>query len=162
MAVTSQARLAELGIGGEVELACFELGGLPHILRVLERAKPDEICNLAAQSFAGVSWEQPLYTADAGSPSFPAAPEGRRAILSLYVNSEERSSPDPRCKSGPISRRSWTIWRRKRIAIDRSLPSRPWLLTWSTGNETSPGFARRGAGQAREDPVHPARPARVR
>ena len=66
------SRLAEPGIEREVELACFELGELPHILRVLERAKPDEIYNLAAQSFVGVSWEQPLYSADAGGLYFPS------------------------------------------------------------------------------------------
>jgi GDPmannose 4,6-dehydratase len=35
-----------------------------NIRRVLERVKPDEIYNLAAQSFVGLSFEQPLYTSD--------------------------------------------------------------------------------------------------
>ncbi len=57
-------RLAELGIAGEVECVYFELGELPQILRLIERVAPDEIYNLAAQSFVPVSWEEPLYTAD--------------------------------------------------------------------------------------------------
>jgi GDPmannose 4,6-dehydratase len=57
-------RLAELGIVGEVERVYFELAELPQILRLVERVAPDEIYNLAAQSFVPVSWEEPLYTAD--------------------------------------------------------------------------------------------------
>ncbi len=57
-------RLADLGIEGDVERADLELGELTQILRLLERVRPDEVYNLAAQSFVGVSWDQPLYTAD--------------------------------------------------------------------------------------------------
>ncbi len=73
-------RLAELGIARDVELAYFELGELPHILRVLERHKPDEIYNLAAQSFVGVSWEEPLYTADVGGIGVMRLLEGLRTV----------------------------------------------------------------------------------
>ena len=33
-------------------------------MRALEKTRPDEIYNLAAQSFVGVSFEQPIYTSD--------------------------------------------------------------------------------------------------
>jgi GDP-D-mannose dehydratase len=73
-------RLAELGIARDVELAYFELGELTHLLRVLERQKPDEIYNLAAQSFVGVSWEQPLYTADVDGLGAMRLLEGIRTL----------------------------------------------------------------------------------
>lgn len=57
-------RLAELGILADVEIASLALSDLTDILRVLERVKPDEVYNFAAQSFVGASWEQPLYTVD--------------------------------------------------------------------------------------------------
>ena len=37
---------------------------MTNILRALERVKPDELYNLAAQSFVYLSFEQPIYTAD--------------------------------------------------------------------------------------------------
>src|SRR5437867_7898900 len=58
------ARLIELQIAGDVELADFDLAEISNIMRVLEKVKPDEVYNLAAQSFVGLSFEQPLYTSD--------------------------------------------------------------------------------------------------
>src|SRR5436190_6005366 len=57
-------RLRELGIAGDVEFVDFDLAEMTNILRVLERAKPDELYNLAAQSFVHLSFEQPIYTAE--------------------------------------------------------------------------------------------------
>jgi len=57
-------RLADLGIEHDVELVSFDLSELPSILRLIEKTQPDEFYNLAAQSFVGSSWDQPLYTAD--------------------------------------------------------------------------------------------------
>jgi GDPmannose 4,6-dehydratase len=57
-------RLDELQVTREIELVDFDLAEITNIMRVLEKIKPDEIYNLAAQSFVGVSFEQPLYTAD--------------------------------------------------------------------------------------------------
>jgi GDPmannose 4,6-dehydratase len=58
-------RLVDLGIDGDIEKVTFELAELPSIMRLIEKYKPDEFYNLAAQSFVGSSWEMPLYTADA-------------------------------------------------------------------------------------------------
>jgi len=58
-------RLLELEIADDIEIADFDLAELSNIMRTLERVKPDEVYNLAAQSFVGLSFEQPLYTADA-------------------------------------------------------------------------------------------------
>jgi GDPmannose 4,6-dehydratase len=60
----SMGRLQELGIAGDVELVDMELLEESNIRRVLQTLKPDEIYNLAAQSFVGLSFELPLYTAD--------------------------------------------------------------------------------------------------
>jgi GDPmannose 4,6-dehydratase len=46
-------------------LVDFDLAELTNIMRALDRVKPDEIYNLAAQSFVALSFEQPLYTSDA-------------------------------------------------------------------------------------------------
>ncbi len=58
-------RLIELKIANDVEVVDFDLAEITNIMRTLEKVKPDEIYNLAAQSFVGLSFEQPLYTADA-------------------------------------------------------------------------------------------------
>jgi GDPmannose 4,6-dehydratase len=61
---TSIGRLEELGISREVELVDMELLEESNLRHVLAKLKPDEIYNLAAQSFVGLSFEQPLYTSD--------------------------------------------------------------------------------------------------
>jgi len=58
-------RLAELGIDGDVERVPFDLLEDSNVIRSLEKIKPDEIYNLAAQSFVAVSFEMPIYTAQA-------------------------------------------------------------------------------------------------
>jgi GDPmannose 4,6-dehydratase len=58
------SRLDELGVSADVQLHDFDLGEPYSMFRILERLKPDELYNLAAQSFVGTSWNTPLYTAD--------------------------------------------------------------------------------------------------
>ena len=64
---TSLARLHHLGIAEHSKLVMVDgdITDLGSLMRILEDAKPDEVYNLAAQSFVGVSWHQPLYTAQA-------------------------------------------------------------------------------------------------
>lgn len=57
-------RLAVLGVTKEVEFVDLDLVEMTNILRTLDKVRPDEIYNLAAQSFVGLSFEQPIYTAD--------------------------------------------------------------------------------------------------
>jgi GDPmannose 4,6-dehydratase len=57
-------RLHELGIAGDVRMVSFDLLEYANIARALETAQPDEVYNLAAQSFVSLSFEQPLYTGD--------------------------------------------------------------------------------------------------
>ncbi|HIF50028.1 MAG TPA: GDP-mannose 4,6-dehydratase [Thiotrichaceae bacterium] len=57
-------RLNELGIDGDVKMVPFELLDYSNILSVIGEVQPDEIYNLAAQSFVKGSFEKPIYTAD--------------------------------------------------------------------------------------------------
>lgn len=74
-------RLAELGIENDVELVTFDLSEFQNILRLLDKVKPDEFYNLAAQSFVSSSWELPLYTADVDAVSVCRILEGIRDIV---------------------------------------------------------------------------------
>jgi len=58
-------RLAELGVEDQVRKVPMDLLEFSNIQRVLEQVRPDEVYNLAAQSFVGVSFEMPVYTAEA-------------------------------------------------------------------------------------------------
>ncbi|MDX2027156.1 MAG: GDP-mannose 4,6-dehydratase [Alphaproteobacteria bacterium] len=57
-------RLDELGIRDKLSLICMELTDSSSIRMAIEQAEPDEIYNLAAQSYVGASFEQPIYTSD--------------------------------------------------------------------------------------------------
>jgi GDPmannose 4,6-dehydratase len=60
----SHWRLDRLGITDDIEFVDFELNEMTNILRVLDSVAPDEVYNLAAQSFVHLSFEQPIYTSD--------------------------------------------------------------------------------------------------
>lgn len=53
-----------LEVTDKIKIIDFDLLDLSNIIRVLQKIEPDEVYNLAAQSFVGVSFEQPLATAD--------------------------------------------------------------------------------------------------
>jgi GDPmannose 4,6-dehydratase len=57
-------RIAELGIENHPDLSLveYDLTDLSCAIRLMEATRPDEVYNLAAQSFVGVSFEQPLTT----------------------------------------------------------------------------------------------------
>jgi len=57
-------RLKELGIAREIEITDFELAEFTNIYRLIEKYKPDEVYNLAAQSFVAASFEMPTMTSD--------------------------------------------------------------------------------------------------
>ncbi len=59
------SKLKAHGIFDQVELVDFELLEFSNIVRLLQKFQPDEFYNLAAQSFVGLSWEEPIYTAHA-------------------------------------------------------------------------------------------------
>ncbi|GAJ29612.1 GDP-mannose 4,6-dehydratase [Acidomonas methanolica] len=57
-------RLRWLGVLDQVELVDGDLIDLASLIRVLQKVRPDEIYNLAAQSFVATSWHQPLLTSE--------------------------------------------------------------------------------------------------
>ena len=58
-------RLNDLGVTeSDIEFIPFELLEYANLRRAIEEAAPDEIYNLGAQSFVGISFDQPLFTAD--------------------------------------------------------------------------------------------------
>jgi GDPmannose 4,6-dehydratase len=60
----AMVRLDALRVAREIEFVDLDLTEMSNIMRALEKTRPDEIYNLAAQSFVGVSFEQPIYTSD--------------------------------------------------------------------------------------------------
>lgn len=65
-ASTNFWRMDELGITSHpnLNLVEYDLTDLSSTIRLLEKAQPDEFYNLAAQSFVGVSFDQPITTAE--------------------------------------------------------------------------------------------------
>ncbi len=59
-------RIEELGVKNHanLELVEYDLTDLSASIRLMEHCQPDEVYNLAAQSFVGVSFEQPITTAE--------------------------------------------------------------------------------------------------
>lgn len=57
-------RLEALDIVDKVELICVELTDQSSIQTAITQIKPDEVYNLAAQSFVAASFEQPIYTGE--------------------------------------------------------------------------------------------------
>lgn len=55
-------RLRWLGIIDRVRLIDGDVVDLSSVIRIMEAVKPDEVYNLAAQSFVHASWQQPLLT----------------------------------------------------------------------------------------------------
>jgi GDPmannose 4,6-dehydratase len=55
-------RLRELGVDRDVQLVEADVCDLASMLRAIDETKPAEVYNLAAQSFVGTSWKQPLLT----------------------------------------------------------------------------------------------------
>jgi GDPmannose 4,6-dehydratase len=60
----NRMRLNELGITDALTFADFDLADQGNMMRVLDKVQPDEVYNLAAQSFVALSFEQPLMTGD--------------------------------------------------------------------------------------------------
>ena len=57
-------RLRKLNIEKDIEITDFELSEFTNIYRTIDKYNPDEIYNLAAQSFVAASFEMPIMTSD--------------------------------------------------------------------------------------------------
>ncbi|MCY1669373.1 GDP-mannose 4,6-dehydratase [Rhizobium sp. SL86] len=57
-------RLRWLGINNDINVIDGNLSDLSSLIRAVAQVKPDEVYNLAAQSFVASSWQQPVLTAN--------------------------------------------------------------------------------------------------
>jgi GDPmannose 4,6-dehydratase len=62
---TQSSRIESLRNDGNINLEYADLTDMASLVRVLQKVQPDEIYNLAAQSHVRVSFDQPIYTANA-------------------------------------------------------------------------------------------------
>ena len=62
---TQSSRIEHLHTNGNVRLEYADLTDMASLIRVIQKVQPDEIYNLAAQSHVRVSFDQPIYTANA-------------------------------------------------------------------------------------------------
>ncbi len=58
------ANLDYLGVTQQVDYIEGDLADEASMLRAVQRCRPDEVYNLAAQSFVGTSWDQPVVTTE--------------------------------------------------------------------------------------------------
>jgi GDPmannose 4,6-dehydratase len=65
--VDNLGRLRELDVLDRITLHDFDLIEFSNVRRKITEIQPDELYNLAAQSFVGTSFEQPIYTAQTDS-----------------------------------------------------------------------------------------------
>ncbi len=73
-------RLRELGVDQHVEIVDFELLETSNIVSALATSKPSHVFNLAAQSFVGTSFNQPLFTCDVDAMGVLRLLESIRAV----------------------------------------------------------------------------------
>jgi GDPmannose 4,6-dehydratase len=73
-------RLRWLGVGSSVQLHDFDLLDLPSLIRLVDEIRPDELYNLAAQSFVAASWRQPILTSQVTAIGVAHALEAIRLI----------------------------------------------------------------------------------
>ncbi|OGR69954.1 MAG: GDP-mannose 4,6-dehydratase [Elusimicrobia bacterium GWD2_63_28] len=71
-------RMRELGIEGKVKEVSLDLLESTNINYALAKVKPDEIYNFAAQSFVGISFDQPVLTAEINAVGVARLLEGVR------------------------------------------------------------------------------------
>ena len=86
-------RLRWLGIENDVKLVDGNLSDLSSLIRVMDQVKPDEVYNLAAQSFVTSSWQQPILTANITGTGVTHMLEAMRAV-SLKTRFYQASSSE--------------------------------------------------------------------
>lgn len=59
-----KSRLEWLGIENEVHYVDGNLTDISSLIRIIQSVNPDEVYNLAAQSFVAASWQQPILTGE--------------------------------------------------------------------------------------------------
>jgi GDPmannose 4,6-dehydratase len=100
-------RMEELGIFPDVELMEMDLHDTGNIIRVLETTKPDEVYNLAAQSFVAVSFEKPILTGEVTGLGVTRVLEGIR-IVNPGIKFYQASSSEMFGKAQEVPQRETT------------------------------------------------------
>lgn len=98
--------LKYLGVAEEVELIEANLLDLSNIIRIIEKHKPDEIYNLAAQSSVGLSFDQPIGTLEFNIISIANILEAARIVNSstrIYQSSSSEMYGNVNKKYLPIT-----------------------------------------------------------
>jgi GDPmannose 4,6-dehydratase len=103
------ARLTEFGIVNDIEFVDFELMDATNYPGILEKAAPDELYNLASQSYVGASFAQPVYTGDCDGLGVTRLLEAIRAVnpaIRFYQASTSelfaRASETPQSETTPF------------------------------------------------------------
>jgi GDPmannose 4,6-dehydratase len=73
-------RLRWLGVADKVTLLDGDLADLSSIVRIMQQVQPDEIYNLAAQSFVASSWQQPILTGNITGVAVATVLEAMRSV----------------------------------------------------------------------------------
>jgi len=108
----SVTRLHRLGIESHVRILDGDLSDLSSTIRAVRESKPDHIYNLAAQSFVGTSWTQPIATiAATGGFGVLNVLEAARleGVSHFYQASSSEmfgAAPAPQCEWTPFHPRS--------------------------------------------------------
>jgi GDPmannose 4,6-dehydratase len=113
-------RLRWLGILDEIELVDADLLDLSSLIRLVQSYQPDEVYNLAAQSFVAESWNQPLLTGQVTGL-------GAANVLEAVRIARRSASTRP-----PHRRCSARSRRRSRTRLHRFTQGRPTLSRSST------------------------------
>lgn len=108
-----QEKLRRLGCSGTVQMVDGNLIDLSSLIRLMDKVRPEEIYNLAAQSFVRMSWDQPLLTAQVTAIGTANMLEAVRIALPgtrfFQAGSSEmfgRAGSGPQNEDTPLSPRS--------------------------------------------------------
>jgi GDPmannose 4,6-dehydratase len=105
-------RLEQLGIENRIRMVPIELLEYENLLRALEEVSPQEVYNLAAQSFVGLSFELPIYTGEVdgiGVARLLEAVHKTNPLAKFYQASTSEmfgNAPAPQSEATPFSPRS--------------------------------------------------------
>jgi GDPmannose 4,6-dehydratase len=101
-------RLVDLDADRHIKFIEFDMLEFSNILHVIDRVKPDEIYNLAAQSFVGTSFEQPVYTANVDGVAVTMILEALRTTGQMNVRFYQASTSEMFGKVAEIPQREST------------------------------------------------------
>jgi GDPmannose 4,6-dehydratase len=87
-------RLVDLGVDKDIHFLELELLEFSNILRAIENIKPDEVYNLAAQSFVTSSFEEPIYTGEVDGISVTRILEAIRHIDAKNIRFYQASTSE--------------------------------------------------------------------